>query len=150
VDGYFFDSSGIVKRYVLEIGSAWVCGLVDPAAGNEVFLVRITGVEVVSALGRHLPPLQPTLLAQALADFQHDFQNQYQLREVTPALVREAMRLAEVHRLRGYDAVQLAAAIETQGEFAARGLSMTFGSADSQLNSAAAIEGVTVDNPNSH
>jgi hypothetical protein len=41
---YFFDSSGIVKRYINEIGSAWVTSLVDPATGNPIHLASITGV----------------------------------------------------------------------------------------------------------
>ena len=39
---FIFDASGIVKRYLTEIGSAWVQGLTDPAAAHEVFLTRLT------------------------------------------------------------------------------------------------------------
>ena len=27
---YFFDTSGIVKRYVIETGTTWILGLVTP------------------------------------------------------------------------------------------------------------------------
>jgi len=49
---YFLDSSGLVKRYVAEVGTAWVSSLMDPATGNLLYVARVTGVEVVSALTR--------------------------------------------------------------------------------------------------
>ena len=52
----YFDSSAVVKRYVVEKGTAWVLNLTAPAAGNELFIAHVTGVEVVSALVRKLLP----------------------------------------------------------------------------------------------
>jgi predicted nucleic acid-binding protein len=150
VGSYYFDSSGLVKRYIAETGTTWVRTITDPAAGNDVIVVCLTGVEVVSALISHSPPLQPSLLNQALTDFRHDFRVQYQVRGVTDPLIAEAMRLAEVHHLRGYDAVQLAAAKEVDGQYKGTGLLLTFVSADRRLNIAATAEGLTVDNPQSH
>lgn len=49
---YFFDSSALVKRYLSEAGSGRVIGLTDPAAGHRIYVSRITGVELVSALVR--------------------------------------------------------------------------------------------------
>src|SRR5437870_1134866 len=111
---YLVDSSGIVKRYANEIGSAWVMGITDPAAGNEIYVVRITAVEVVSALARRARGgmIDPLDGAVATAQFKSDLQNEYQVIEVTETLVDRAMTLAEKHALRGYDAVQLAAACE--------------------------------------
>jgi hypothetical protein len=86
-----------------------------------------------------------------LADFKQDFQNQYQLVSANEAVVNRAMLLAERRRLRGYDAVQLAAAVELLKAGQSIGLpSNTFVSADIGLNVAAAGEGLTVDNPTSH
>ena len=45
--GYFVDSSALVKRYVNETGSVWLSGLVAPAAGNDIYIARITTVEVI-------------------------------------------------------------------------------------------------------
>ncbi len=39
---FFCDASGIVKRYVPEVGTAWMQGLAGPAAGHEIFLARIS------------------------------------------------------------------------------------------------------------
>ncbi|MFB2970764.1 type II toxin-antitoxin system VapC family toxin [Aerosakkonema sp. BLCC-F183] len=49
---YFIDSSALVKRYISEIGSAWVLGLFDPTLNNEVFIAAITGVEIIAAITR--------------------------------------------------------------------------------------------------
>jgi uncharacterized protein len=150
---YFFDSSAIVKRYVLETGTQWVNGIIDPLSGNDVYLARITGVEVVSALVRR--GRDGTISAQdvaaALEQFHKDFTSEYQVLDTTSFVLARAMSLAEAHALRGYDAVQLAAALEVNGFCLATGLSaLTLISADVPLNSAATAEGLEVDNPNNH
>jgi hypothetical protein len=45
---YFLDSSALVKRYAAETGTAWMTSLIDPAAGNVIYVARITGVETVA------------------------------------------------------------------------------------------------------
>ena len=148
---YFFDSSAIVKRYAAEVGSSWVMNLTDPVSGHTIYVVRVTGAEVASALVRKRPPLLPADLVRALADFKRDFLHQYQRLAANDVVVIRAMTLAETHHLRGYDAVQLAAALELLAVNLAAGLpSPIFVSADVHLNTAAVAEGLTVDNPNSH
>jgi len=49
---YYLDTSALSKRYVQEIGTAWVRALVAPAAGHTLLTARITMVEVYSALAR--------------------------------------------------------------------------------------------------
>lgn len=61
------------------------------------------------------------------------------------------MTLAEKHGLRGYDSVQLAAAVELQIVRNSLSLSgITFVCADDHLNVAAVAEGLLVENPNNH
>jgi predicted nucleic acid-binding protein len=61
------------------------------------------------------------------------------------------MRLAAVHPLRAYDAVQLAAALSLRTQIAVLGLSApTFISADKDLRQAAIREGLNTDDPNLH
>jgi predicted nucleic acid-binding protein len=87
----------------------------------------------------------------AATRFKADFQNRYQIVEVTEQIVSRAMTLAEKHVLRGYDAVQLAAALELQAARDSLALSpINFVCADDKLNEAAAKEGLTPENPNSH
>jgi hypothetical protein len=50
---YQCDSSGLVKRYVDEVGSDWVRTIVDPASANIVSIADITRAEVTGALARH-------------------------------------------------------------------------------------------------
>ena len=49
---FFADSSALVKRYVSEVGSAWVAGLFDPSLSNEILVAAITGVEIVAVVAR--------------------------------------------------------------------------------------------------
>ena len=150
---YFLDSSAVVKRYVPEAGSVWVQGITDPVAGNLLYLTRITGAEVISAVTRRQKRGQITAIdaAAALTAFRRDFPPGYLIIEVTPSLVTQAMNLAERHGLRGYDAVQLAAALQLRDQCAASGLpAPLFIAADNELNAAAQAEGLLVDNPNNH
>jgi hypothetical protein len=59
--------------------------------------------------------------------------------------------VAETYGLRGYDAVQLAAALDVNTSYHAAGLpTITLISADAELNAAATSEGLTVENPNNY
>ena len=149
---YFFDSSGIVNRYVEEKGTPWVLGTADPITGNHIYLARIGGVEVVSALTRQKASgnLPESTATTAIAQFRHDFTHQYRLIEITAELVEGAMALAETYSLRGYDAVQLAAALEVHRYCLSLGMpALSLVSADAVLNAAAIAEGFLVVNPNS-
>jgi predicted nucleic acid-binding protein len=150
---YFFDSSAIVKRYVREVGTAWVCSITEPAAGHRIYVTRIAGVEVVSALSRQgrSGNLSAAALATAMAQFRQDFAHQYHAVEITATLIARAMTLAETHALRGYDAVQCAAALEVHTSRRAFGMStLTLVCADGALNAAATAEGLLVADPNEH
>jgi uncharacterized protein len=150
---YFCDSSAIVKCYVQEQGSAWMVALLDAAAMHHLYLARITGVEVIAAVCRRarLGDIAAPDVAAALAQFRQDFVELYRVIEITPALVTRAMSFAEAYALRGYDAVQLAAAVEIHSRGDALGLPvLTLVSADEDLNVAATAEGLAVENPNTH
>lgn len=150
---YFFDSSAIVKRYLIEVGSGWVSSTADLADGNEIYLARITFVEVISAVTRksRSSGLSATGAMKAIADYRHDFTNEYSLIEITPTIIEQAGDLAELHALRAYDAIQLAAALRIDAEMKSAGsFAITLVSADVALNTAALAEGLAVDDPNTH
>jgi len=139
---YFLDSSAVVKRYINEVGTAWMVSLLDPTAENVVYIARIAGAEVISAIARRGRGggIDPTDAANAIAQFRVEFTSAYSVVEITPALVQQAMDLAENHALRGYDAVQLAAAWEVNDQCLALGLpALTLISADAALNAAATL-----------
>jgi len=149
VAAYFLDTSALVKRYVAELGTAWIRQLTDPTEKNEVFVAKISGAEGTAALVRQ-DPMLPNL-SGLLADFKFDFQKQYRRLALTNAVIVRAMRLAESYRLRGYDAVQLATAVELHTARATAGLPpAVFVSADVELNGAAKTESLVVDDPNAH
>ncbi len=150
---YYFDSSAIAKRYVKELGSAWIISLTEPATNNRILIARITGVEVVSAITRRgrSASLSPVDTGTALTSFYRDFTIEYRSIEMTAPLLDRAMVIAETNALRGYDAVQLATALEANTQLLAlRGPPLIFVCADTALNMAASAEGLTVDNPNAH
>ena len=110
---YFLDSSAVVKRYIREAGTAWIINTTNPSARNRIYLARITGVEVVSAISsqKRAGTLSTTTAETAIARFREDLTNQYRVVEITRLLAERAMKLAETYALRGYDAVQLAAGL---------------------------------------
>lgn len=152
-DAYFFDSSAIVKRYVRETGTAWVRRLTRRGQPDPIYLARITAVEVTAAIARRRQTGKPApARAQSLfALFRGHLARRYLIVEITPILIADAMRMADIHELRAYDAVQLAAALELNRRWLAAGVgSVTLVSAARDLNAAALAEGLTVDDPNNH
>ncbi|MFI5456931.1 MAG: type II toxin-antitoxin system VapC family toxin [Isosphaerales bacterium] len=145
---YFLDTSAVVKRYVQETGTAWIRNLAAPSAGHFIYLAGITEVEVTSALARRRgqPGLSVAQARGALGLFRQDLAQDYRIAEITVPLLQRAALLADLHALRGYDAVQLAAALDVRSQVPA----LILASADADLNTAAAAEGLPVENPNTH
>jgi len=152
-DVYFCDTSALSKRYVNETGTPWLQATLHPSTGCSVYIARITAVELIAAVTRRerARTISPPDAAAVRTAFRAHLSTEYKVIEVTEALVAQAMLLAETHGLRGYDAVQLAAAMDVNATYRAAGLPpITLLSADTELNSAALAEGLTVENPNAH
>jgi uncharacterized protein len=150
---FVFDTSAIVKRHVTEVGSAWVRSLTRAKAGHTLYIASITAVEVTSAITRRQRggSLSAPQAAAMLGHFRRHLIQRYLVLELTPSLLADAARLARMHGLRAYDAVQLAAALEVNRIYQPAGLGpVTLISADRELNSAAAVEGLAVDDPTTH
>ena len=150
---YFADSSALVKRYVQETGTSWVRRLTRRSPSTVIYIAHITAVEVTSAVARRRKG--KTLTAAKASSILHRFRQhlagRYTVIEIMPALANAAMRLANTHSLRAYDAVQLAAALEIRRQRQDAGFApVTLISADQALNDAALAEGLTVDDPRSH
>ena len=153
VTAYFVDSSALVKRYVLETGTAWVRGLTRQNPSTVIYIAHITAVEVTCAVARRRKgkTLTPPRASSILRRFRQHLAARYIVIEVTPDLLDEAMRLGNAHALRAYDAVQLAVALEVNRSHQADGFGpVTLISADQALNDAATAEGLTVEDPRSH
>ncbi len=150
---YFIDSSALVKRYAIETGTGWVISLFRLAAGNILYVARITSVEVISALTRRMRGGSIILddHEKSLSRFRRAYAGKFRIAEITAALIEQANELAEKHALRGYDAVQLAAALTVNKVRVDAGAApVVLVSADDSLNIAAVIEGLMVENPNLH
>jgi uncharacterized protein len=80
-----------------------------------------------------------------------DIPNRYELVALTEVMIEQAATLANKHGLRAYDAVQLAAALDT-GRVVSQveATELILVSADLELNPAAAAEGLKVDDPNTY
>ena len=136
-----------------EAGTAWVRSLIRARAAHTLYIARITAVEVFSAITRrqHGGHLSPAQAAAILGHFRRHLTRRYHVLELTVPRFGEAMLIARRHRLRAYDAVQLAAALEGSRRQQAVGLGpWTLVSADQDLNIAATSEGLPVEDPNRH
>jgi len=153
VGAYFLDTSALVKRNARESGTAWVRDLTRSDSPHDLYIARISIVEMVAAItrrerGGHLTAAQA---AAVIGHFRKRASDLYLVVELSPALFDDASRLARKHGLRGYDAVQPAAALAINQPRPARGLPpVTLVSADAELNLAALAEGLFVENPNQH
>jgi hypothetical protein len=148
----FLDSSAIAKCYVIEEGSHWVRTALDPAGENQIHVSLLAGVEVIAAIARRRREgsLDAKAASAAVHEFRDDFEFLYQHVAVNEQVVERAMQLAQKHALRGYDAVQLSAAMTLNDRCLDVGLSIVFVCADVALNAAATAENLQVENPNAH
>ena len=153
VNIYFLDSSALIKRYVVEIGSPWIKTLTDSQTGNSLLLVRITWVEVLSAFARRqreggIPAAE---VAALIAKFRSEFNSRYRVIEVDRALVERAGELIVQYPLRAYDAVQLASALRVQSVLTSMPeTQLIFVSADNRLLDISQSAGLSIDNPNNY
>lgn len=150
---FYFDTSALVKRYADETGSAWILALCHPPTGNTIATARITKAEAAAAFAskRRSGGLSQAHCTEALRDLAHDFAHQYLLVEVDQALIDLAVDLTKRRKLRGYNAVQLAAALTLNGMLTQAQFSpLIFVAADDDLLEAAQGEGLATDNPNQH
>jgi predicted nucleic acid-binding protein len=150
---YFYDSSALVKRYLPEIGTAWVRATIRQSLPTDVYIAYVTGPEVMAAFARKLrsDEISAVDYNTATNTFVRHFRHQYVRLHLSLTVVHKAMDLTKKHRLRGYDAVQLATALILRDFFQKhRVTDLTFVSADNKLCQAATAEGLLIENPNNY
>lgn len=133
----FLDSSALIKRYLTETGSDWVTTLTDPSGDNTIMVAGITRVEVAALAGRHRAPGGISLEErdEAVDLLLEHFEMEYWIAPLDSATVGKAVALTQTHRLRGYDAVQLATALTANDSLTAADLPpLAFVAADDDLN----------------
>ncbi len=149
----YLDSSALAKRYMVEVGTGWIRTLTDPAANNTIILSDITRVEVAAALSARYRGGTLTLAERdaAIKLLVQHITIQYQMIPPNTTTLDRALMLTQQHRLRGYDAVQLATALLVNTRYGMAGLApLVFVTADQDLMTAARAEGLNADNPHDH
>lgn len=151
---YYVDASALVKRYAEEPGSTWVRQITDLSASHTILLAEITLAEVAAALAaKHRAPggITQEQRDRILSRFLQDCEEHSVLLPVDRLVIDRAVELTQRHRLRGYDAVQLATALVANETVHAQNLpSPIFVAADGDLLAAATAEGLPVENPLNH
>src|SRR5205085_1079426 len=108
----------------------------DISRSSRYVLSQSTGTKYQPAHQRSRPRLEYHL-------FRQDVRQQYNVVRVTATLYTRAGDLCRLHRLRAYDAVQLACALAVRNKLASLGIqALTFVSADTELLAIASAEGL--------
>lgn len=153
MDAYFFDSSALIKRYARETGTGWVMDLCRRSSGNAIFIARITPVEAAAGLAKQqrTGSLSEPEFDNAVNRLMRGIDERFAFIEISRRLINYAVPLVRRHGLRGFDAIQLAAALDISYERTSVGLKeVIFVSSDEKLNNAALAENLRVENPNDH
>ncbi len=147
-DRYFYDTSALTKRYVIEPGSNVVDELIDTATAANI-ISRLAALEVHSALAKRVRAGQLSVADYRTAS--RRFRAEIVSRPLTVMRVLVArFHAAEelvvqhglVQNLRTLDALQLAVALKLNKKHP-----LTFVCADQALCAIAADEGLAVINP---
>jgi predicted nucleic acid-binding protein len=154
VTDYYLDASALVKRYADEPGSNWIRQLIHSGAQNSVLLAEITLAEIAAALAakqRATDGITRQQMERILSRFLQDCDEQFLLLPVDRSVIDLAVELSQNHRLRGYDAVQLATAVVTGEILKSQNLSPpVFVTSDEDLLVAAKATDLLVENPLDH
>jgi predicted nucleic acid-binding protein len=139
---YYLDASAWVKRYFTETGSAWVQSLFR----GEITLAStaLGYIEVAASLARRSRPGSSLPMLQN--QLRQEWQDMFQL-ELSAPVYEQALTLAWEQKLRGADAIHLAAAQQLREQVSRRALEFVLVTADTELSRAATNLQLTVLNP---
>jgi predicted nucleic acid-binding protein len=141
-----------VKRYVAEVGSAWVQSITEVTSGHELYLSDLTIVEVCAAMSRRrrdgsLSDVETTAFRN---EFLADIVNLYLPTPMSDSIIDGAVALTDLHVLRASDAVQLSTALDINAKRISAGLmALSLVSSDQSQIKAALAEGLAVVDPTS-
>lgn len=123
------------------------------ASNNTVYTSKLSITEVLSGLNRR--KRESSISSADYTVFSKDFlavsKFQYELIDLSDAVLIESQRLLESYPLRAGDAVQLASAVLANSQLQRAKLpSIIFWASDIRLLSAAKDEGLQIDDPQNH
>ncbi len=150
---YYADSSALIKRHISEAGSTWIEQEFDATSGNRIITTKLSVAEVLSAMNRR--QREANITATEYTKFSGDFlsfvETDYEMVELSDAVLLEAQRLLETHPLRAGDAIQLASALLANAGLQSANLpALIFLASDTRLLTAANSEGLQTDVPQNH
>jgi hypothetical protein len=143
---YYLDSSAWVKRYLTELGSPWVRRLFDQK--EPLACCPIGYAEVAAAIARQqgVQKISTDRLGILRRDVLADWTEMLQV-PLDSAVLQRGTGYAWDLKLRGADALHLAAAHLLQESLAARSVSLSLITADKELLAAAQQCQISVLNP---
>jgi len=149
---FFFDTSGLVKKYIRELGTNWVMQTLNPSRNHRIYVAPTTCVELHATLKRRELDVTMMKSADVREELQYDLLKRFYAVPVTDTLLSMGCDIAWKYALRGYDAIQLASALSIAAGYTrpARKTPVTFVSADPELLGAAHSEGFAVEDPNDY
>jgi len=143
---FFVDTSAFAKRYLPEIGSAWMRNI---AANNLIIIAEFSTVEMFSLVSRR--HRERTITNKMKVEIQRVFlrhvETEYLVILSDAPVYTLARDLVNRYTLRTLDAIQLASALQATTKL---NVPVDFISADNNLLAAAVAEGFVTDNPNTH
>ncbi len=136
----YLDTSAWVKLYVREAGSKELRTHVAKAEAIALSVVAYAEARAAFARLKAQGTTTESRHRQRLAQLNADWENLLRI-ELTPPILASAGDLAEVHALRGFDAIHLASALWLKGK---TGMPVHFAVFDQRLRSAAGNAGLVL------
>lgn len=136
----YLDTSALVKLYVREAGSVAVRRETNAAEAVATSAVAFAEARAAFARLARERPASRKLHRQRVSQFDRDW-GHYLIVELTPAVTRSSGEIAELHALRGFDAIHLASALWLQSAYSG---DLAFMAYDGRLTAAAVDTGLRV------
>lgn len=136
----YLDTSALVKLYVREQGTAAVRRVASEAEAVSTSMVAYAEARAAFARLLRERPKSGARHRARVAQFDRDW-NRYAVVEMTAAIARRSGEIAELHGLRGFDAIHLASALWLTSAYSGDLVFMAF---DRRLTAAAQAAGLVV------
>lgn len=106
----FFDTSALIKRYILEIGSDKIDSLFEEC--DDIFISEITELEINSALKRRVieKSISDVAYVYILNEFYEDLED-FNIVNMLLYLKRISVELIKKHQIKTLDSLQLGSAL---------------------------------------
>jgi predicted nucleic acid-binding protein len=145
---FFVDTSALVKAYLEEPGSEAVREIVRQRR-KSVYVSNHVALETLASFASNLrrQVIRPRRYRRARSEFLRDYPGTWNIVEVSPQTVDDAMQLTDVHRGLGVGGMDLLHIATAEQLAKTRGTTPTIVCADRAMRNLAAAAGFRVFNP---